>query len=395
MRTPIRSFDDGARLAFSVAPGRVNLIGEHTDYNEGFVLPVAVDRAIVVAFTPRRDRQIHVRALTFSEEDVFSLDAARRLPRSTWRNFVRGVTSVLLEAGHSLVGADMTIQGNVPLGAGLSSSAALEVAVLGALASAAGLSVPPAEAARLAQEAERRYAGVNCGIMDQMTAVMGRRDHALLIDCRTLEVVAVPLDLERRRVSIVVANTGVARSLIASGYNKRRDECARAAAMLAKATGRAIVSLRDATREDIDLHGQTLPGTLQQRVRHVVSENERVLDAADALRNGDMPAFGRLMSASHRSLRDDFEVSCAELDLMVELSQQVDGVLGARMTGAGFGGCTVNLVREEAIDSFRARVIEPYRRRTGLTAEMYLCGTADGLRVVDAADPAVRDLRWN
>jgi galactokinase len=224
---------------------------------------------------------------------------------------------------------------------------------------------------------------------------MGRRDHAIMIDCRTLEVQTVPLKLERRGIRIVLANTGVARSLTGSGYNRRRDECARAAAMLAKATGRAIRSLRDVTPEDIDLHGRALPRALQRRVRHVVSENGRVLDAADALRRGDMAAFGQLMSASHQSLRDDFEVSCAELDLMVELAQQVDGVLGARMTGAGFGGCTVNLVREEAMDFFRARVIEPYHRRTGLAAEMYLCGTADGLRVVDAADPAVRGLRWD
>ncbi|HUS82833.1 MAG TPA: galactokinase [Dehalococcoidia bacterium] len=395
MGTPVPSPGNGARPAFSVAPGRVNLIGEHTDYNEGFVLPAAIDRVIVVAFRVRGDRQMHVRSLTFQEEDFFSLDNVELLPQGTWRNYVRGVASALLEAGHSLIGADLTIQGNVPIGAGLSSSAALEVAVLGGLTSAAELSVPPHEAARLAQEAERRFAGVNCGIMDQMTAVMGRRDHALVIDCRTLEVQAVPLDLERRGIRIVLANTGVARSLSGSAYNERRDECARATAILAEATGRAVRSLRDVTPEDIALHGHALPRPLQRRIRHVVSENGRVLEAADVLRGGDMAAFGELMYASHQSLRDDFEVSCPELDLMVDLTQHLEGVLGARMTGAGFGGCTVNLVREEAVDSFRAQVIEPYRRRTGLAAEMYHCGTADGLSVVGTGDPAVRDLRWD
>jgi galactokinase len=337
--------------AFSLAPGRVNLIGEHMDYNDGFVLPVAIDRRITAAFAPRSDRLVRAFALDFAQTDSFSLDLVARLEGDSWGNYVRGIAAVLQEAGYAIAGLDLAIHGDIPAGTGLSSSAALEIAVLGAFQSAAGLEISPTDQALLALRAENDFVGVNCGIMDQMAAVMGRRDHALLIDCRSLEVEFVPLELTRRRLRIVVAETGLARTLTTSAFNTRRRECGEAAALLSRAiSARAIESLRDATPQDLQTINSVLPDPLNRRARHVVTENERVLRAVEALRNDDLTLFGELTYASHESLRYDFEVSCPELDLLVDLAAKVEGVVGARMTGAGFGGCTVNLVRERALE---------------------------------------------
>jgi galactokinase len=369
------------------APGRVNLIGEHTDYNEGFVLPVAIDRTVIVAFVPRSDRQVRVYSLEFDQEDVFSLSYIERLEGDVWSNYVRGVAAVLQEAEYRLTGVDMAIQGDVPIGAGLASSAALEVAALGAFQQAGALAIAPRNQALLAQRAENEFVGVSCGVMDQMAAVMSRRDHALLIDCRTLETEAVPLNLAAHGLKIVVAHTGVRRALSDSAYNQRRQECSRAAQVLAQVIGaRPVRALRDVTSKNLAAHEGSLPAPLGRRARHVVSENERVLQSVDALRRGDLTAFGRLLYASHQSLAGDYEVSSPELDLMVELACRLEGVVGARMTGAGFGGCTVNLVRQEAINSFREQVIETYRSRTNLPAEMYVCEAVDGLRITAGAN---------
>jgi galactokinase len=369
------------------APGRVNLIGEHTDYNEGFVLPVAIDRAVVAAFSARSDRQVRVYSLGFDEEDGFPLDNIERLEGDVWSNYVRGVAAVLQEAGYRLTGVDMAIQGDVPIGAGLSSSAALEVAVLGALQHAAALPIDPRDQALLAQRAENEFVGVSCGVMDQMAAVMGRRDHALLIDCRSLETEAVPLNLSAHGLKIVVAHTGVKRALSDSAYNQRRQECSRAAQALAHVIGaRPVAALRDVTSKDLAAHEASLPEPLARRARHVVSENERVRKTVEALRRGDLTTLGQLLYASHQSLAGDYEVSSPELDLMVELASRLEGVVGARMTGAGFGGCTVNLVRQEAIDSFREQVLDAYRSRTSLPAEMYVCEAVDGLRISAGAN---------
>jgi len=375
-----------------VAPGRVNLIGEHTDYNEGFVLPVAIDRTVLAAFSPRSDRQVRMYSLEFDEEDSFSLDDIKRLKGDVWGNYVRGVAAVLQGAGYRLTGLDMAIQGDVSIGAGLGSSAALEVAVLGAFQQAAALSIDPRDQALLAQRAENEFVGVGCGIMDQMAAVMGRRDHALLIDCRSLETEAVPLNLAAHGLKIVVAHTGVRRALSDSAYNQRRQECSRAVQVMANViVAGPVGALRDITSKDLADHEGRLPEPLARRARHVVSENERVLKGVDGLRRGDLLAFGQLLYVSHQSLALDYEVSSPELDLMVELARDVEGVVGARMTGAGFGGCTVNLVRQEAIDNFRRQVIEVYRGRTGLPAEMHVCEAVDGLRIIAGADaPASR-----
>jgi len=364
------------------APGRVNLIGEHTDYNEGFVLPVAIDRTVIAAFAVRSDRQVRVYSLEFDEEDSFALDDIERLKGDVWSNYVRGVAAVLQGVGYRLTGLDMAIQGDVPIEAGLASSAALEVAVLGAFQHAATLAIDPRDQALLAQRAENEFVGVGCGIMDQMAAVMGRGGHALLIDCRSLETEAVPLNLAAHDLKIVVAHTGVRRALSDSAYNQRRQECSRAVQVLAQVIAARPVALRDITSKELSAHRGSLPDPLARRARHVVSENERVLKSVEALRRGDLLTFGQFLYGSHQSLARDYEVSSPDLDLMVELARRLEGVVGARMTGAGFGGCTVNLVRQEAIDSFREQVIETYGSRTSLPAEMYVCEAVDGLRII-------------
>ena len=350
------------------APGRVNLIGEHTDYNDGFVLPAAIDRTVEVAATPMEGNNVRVYSADFDARDEWRTDAPRRTGRREWRDYVRGVGWALLDGGYELRGADLAIMGDVPQGAGLSSSAALEVAVAGALCAVAGINMDAEKAAVLCQKAENQFVGVQCGIMDQLTAASAKAGHAMLIDCRSLEIedVRLPDDL-----AIVVVDSKVARVLGETAYNERRDECAAAARAL------GVASLRDANEGAID----GLPEPLKRRARHVVSENRRVLEAVDALRAGDVHRFGELMFESHASLRDDFEVSTPELDLLVELASDVEGVIGARLTGAGFGGCTVNLVAPDAVRRFEALVVEPYRDKTGLGADMFVCRAVDGLQV--------------
>jgi galactokinase len=369
------------------APGRVNLIGEHTDYNEGFVFPVAIDRTVLAAFASRGEGRVRAYSLDFDEEDGFPLDDIGRREGDAWSNYVRGVAAVLRETGYDLGGLELAIEGDVPIGAGLSSSAALEVALLGAFRAACDLAIEARDAALLAQRAENEFVGVGCGIMDQMAAVLGRRDHALLIDCRSLETQSVPLNLTQHGLKIVVADTGVRRQLSDSAYNQRREECERAVELLGNVTPyQKPRSLRDITPEYLEAMGSGLPEALLRRARHVVRENERVLKSVEALRQGELEAFGGLLYSSHESLADDYEVSSAELDLMVELARAVEGVVGARMTGAGFGGCTVSLVREEALERFGREVVEKYRQRTALPAEMYVCEVIDGLRVIPWAD---------
>jgi len=332
------------------APGRVNLIGEHTDYNEGHVLPLAIDRTVAVATAPT----------------------------GGWRNYVRGVAWALGEAGYRLPGLDLAFTGDVPAGAGLSSSAALEVALAAAFAAGSDLSLGGRELALLAQRAENGFVGVQCGIMDQLAAVFGQEGQALLIDCRSLEVEPLPLALEERGAAIVIVDSAVRRSLGDSAYNERRRQCAEAAATL------GATALRDVTAEALEARQADLPEAIHRRARHVVTEEARVTAAAGALRRGDLEALGRLLYQSHESLRDDFEVSCPETDLLVELAAGVEGVLGARLTGAGFGGCTVNLVRGAGLEALQRQVVEAYRERTGLPARMHLVRAAGGLRVSDA-----------
>ena len=353
------------------APGRVNLIGEHTDYNGGFVLPVAIDRTIAVAAAPREDNRVLAHSVDHDQRDDFSLDGARRHPMGGWRNYVRGVLWALLDSQLPLSGVDLSISGDVPQGAGLSSSAALELALAGAICAASGVEISPREMALLCQRAEHMYAGVQCGIMDQFAAALGREGCALFIDCQSLETEDVPLP---DGVAIVVIDSKAPRQLADTPYNQRREECAEAARVL------GVTSLRDADGSQIE----SLPEVLRRRARHVVSENARVLDARAALRDGDVETLGRLFAESHASLRDDFEASTPEIDLLVELANAAPGAIGARLTGGGFGGCTVNLVEASESQTFGETVVSQYRQRGGLEAEAHVCRASDGMRVGDA-----------
>jgi galactokinase len=365
------------------APGRVNLIGEHLDYNGGPVLPMAIDRSVLAAYAPRDDAIVRCYSLDYDEESSFALDAPiARDDAHPWSNYVRGVLDVLRGEGFPTAGIDLAIAGNVPIGAGLSSSAALEVATLGALRAAWNLDIDDLRLALLAQRAENEFVGVQCGVMDQLAATFGVRGHALLIDCRSLAHATVPLWLEEHGAAIVVVDSGVRRQLEGSAYNARREECEEAlAALRAALPGRGITTLCDAAPDDL----AALSETLLRRARHVVTEQARVVSAVEALRHGDLESFGALMNASHASLRDDFQVSTPELDCLVALAQATAGVLGARLTGAGFGGCTVNLLRSEALASFRTNVVERYAMESNRDARMFVCRAADGLRLHDAS----------
>ena len=356
------------------APGRVNLIGEHTDYNSGFVLPAAIDLATDVTLIPRHDDQLVIHSATVGATVRLDLKQPLR-PRGDWSDYVAGVIAVLLENGCRIDGADLTIVSTVPHGAGLSSSAALEVATAGALLAAIGHSVDRLTIARWCQRAENEFVGARCGIMDQYVACFAQRDHAILLDCRSLESHTVPLPSD---LCILVVNTMVKHSIAAGEYNARRAECEQATAILAQFAPH-VRSLRDVTRNDLATQGPHLPPTLFKRVRHSVTENERVLQLAEALRAWNLPTVGRLMAESHQSLRDDYEVSCAELDLMVDLVSREPDVIGTRMTGGGFGGCTVSLVRREGAERLVRTVQERYQAATGTRPEAWISRAASGV----------------
>ncbi len=363
----------------------MNLIGEHTDYNGGYVLPVAIDRDVAVVARANGTECVSVFASNFVSRGEFSLGDIRSAdPRSgesasrgkaSWLDYFKGVAWALVEAGVRLVGMDAAVCGNVPIGSGLSSSAALEVAAALALLTVGGRVVEPTKLAKLCRQAENEYVGVGCGIMDQFASVHAARGSALFLDCSTLDFKRVPLPVGLAR--IIVCDTGVRRELAASAYNARRVECENALEILKRKMPH-LKSLSDVTPEVFPDVERSLPEPLRQRARHVVSENGRVEDSVKALEAGDARRFGELMASSHESLRRDYEVSCRELDVMVEAARLVPGTYGARMTGAGFGGCTVNLVAPEAVTEFVRRVPEDYRRRTGIEPAVYVCETAQG-----------------
>jgi galactokinase len=361
------------------APGRVNLIGEHTDYNDGFVLPAAIDRAITYAGRRRTDRRVRAYSNDFHASVEFDLDEIQKDTQRTWSNFLRGVSKFLEADGHHLTGADIAFGGDVPREAGLSSSAAVEVGATAFWNKLLNLKLDPVYVVKLSRRTENEFVGVPCGIMDQFISALGRRDHALFLDCRDLTYRHVPL---RADVKVVVCNSGVKRALAQSEYEVRLKQCRQAVAHIAS-TGRTVKSLRDVKMSDLEAVRGTLDGLLLRRARHVVSENQRVLEAVKVLESGDLERFGELMNGSHESLRDDYEVSCKELDTLVELARKQPGVLGARMTGAGFGGCTVNLVRAEAAERFALAVAKGYQEAIGLKAEVYVCQASDGALIPD------------
>lgn len=364
------------------APGRVNLIGEHTDYNDGFVFPMALDRATYVAARPRTDRMVRVFSVKFREEDQFDLDHITRDEQRQWVNYIRGVAKGLLARDLPLRGADLLIDSDVPAGSGLSSSAALEVAVGYTFQLLNHINLLGEELALLAQGAEHSFVGVKCGIMDQLIAALGEAGHALLIDCRDLSYRPVPIPASAR---VVVCDSGVRHRLAGSEYNQRRAGCEEAVRLLRPALGK-IQALRDVHSTDLAAHGHLLPPELLPLARHVVSENERTLAAADALAVGDLVKMGQLMVESHCSLRDDYRVSVAELDTLVELALAAPGCYGSRMTGGGFGGSTVSLVAADRVDEFVAAMTAGYAIRTGRTMQPLVCTAGAGVSCVYASE---------
>ena len=368
-----------APAAIYRAPGRVNLIGEHTDYNDGFVLPAAVEFYCWVAAAPRSDRQLVIHSENFQETVEASLDAISSLGKNHWSDYPLGVARALEASGKRLSGANLLVSGDVPLGAGLSSSAAIEVAVGFALLDQSGLAIDRLELARLCQRAENEFVGARVGIMDQFVACHGRASHALLLDCRSLvsQLVKLPPGIQ-----LVICNSTVKHEIASGEYNRRRAECEQGVRALAKVLP-GIRALRDVTLAQLEGHRALLDPTVYSRCRHVVSENDRVESAVRAFDSGDLRALGGLMYDSHRSLRDDYEVSCKELDLLVEMAAAQPGVIGARMTGGGFGGCTVNLVESAALEAFKQNVADNYHARAGRKPEIYTTAAADGVQPVD------------
>ncbi|MGQ9683977.1 MAG: galactokinase [Anaerolineae bacterium] len=360
------------------APGRVNLIGEHTDYNDGFVLPMDIERDVLVGSGVRSDRQVVLRSLDYDQEAAFSLDDIQKDPAMPWSNYARGVARELEAMGLRLRGINAVLQGNVPIGAGLSSSAAFEVAMALTFLAAANVQMDRTEVALLAQRAENRFVGMQCGIMDQFVSALGQEGHALFIDCRDLSYQAVPMP---PGVRVVISDTMTRRGLLGSAYNERRRQTEEATRLLAQVRP-GIRALRDVTLEDLALYGERLPPVVRRRAQHVVSENARVLQAVRALEAGQAEVMGQLMDASHASLRDDYEVSSRELDLMVALARQAPGCLGARMTGAGFGGATVSLVREQDVPAFVETVSARYLADTGLKPDITVTRPAAGAGIV-------------
>jgi galactokinase len=356
------------------APGRVNLIGEHTDYNDGFVMPAALAFYTYVAAGPCGDNKLNVHSLDFGESRSFSLDELAAGPTHHWSDYVRGVAAVMLSQGLPLRGTNLVIKGEVPIGAGLSSSASIEVAVALALVATSNLEVGLRDIASICQRAEHQYAGTKCGIMDQFISCFGRANHGLLLDCRSLGYEFLAID---DGVRIVICNTMVKHALAGGEYNDRRADC-EAGVRFLRTHLPEVRALRDVSLSQLEQYGAQLPAVTFRRCRHVISENARTLEAAAALKNRNLRRFGELMGDSHRSLRDDYEVSCNELDIMVQLASKCRGVYGARMTGGGFGGCTVNIVEADGVDEFTANVSREYASATGLQPEIYVCEAADG-----------------
>jgi galactokinase len=361
------------------APGRVNLIGEHTDYNDGFVLPAAIEFYCWAAAGARSDRRLAIHSENFNETIEQDLDSLMPPGKKHWANYPLGVAWALRQAGKRLTGANIYIAGEVPLGAGLSSSAAIEVAVGFALLSKSGHEVDRKELAQLCQRAENDFVGARVGIMDQFVSCHGRASHALLLDCRSLEhrFVKLPAHLQ-----FVICNTMVKHELASGEYNARRAECEEGVRILREVFPE-ILALRDVSIYRLENQRARLSPKVFARCRHVVTENARVRSAVEAFGKGNVKALGQLMQDSHRSLRDDYEVSCKELDLMVEIASAQPGLIGARMTGGGFGGCTINLVESAAVNDFKRNVAEEYSTRTGLTPEIYVSPASEGAQQIE------------
>jgi galactokinase len=356
------------------APGRVNLIGEHTDYAEGFVMPAAIDFATLAAISPASDGSIVIASENFHEEVTHPLSALPGKAAHHWSDYPLGVISVLRETGVQIPAFHLTLNGDVPVGAGLSSSASVEVATMVAILSLTTEKIPLPEMAKLCQRAENQFVGASTGIMDQFIACCGAADHALLLDCRTLDYRLAPIPTH---IDIVISNTMVKHSHAGGEYNIRRAEVEEATAAIRRHRPE-VRFLRDATLDDLNQWGGEMPLNALKRARHIITENIRTVAAADALEAGDLKTLGRLMYEAHVSYRDDFEASCKEADILVELAAKQPGCIGARLTGGGFGGCTVNLVEQQHTAAFIENLHECYRKATGIDADIYRCHASAG-----------------
>jgi len=353
------------------APGRVNLIGEHTDYNDGFVLPMAIDHAVWIALSPRADSQVRIRSLDLEVDSAFDLHSLAK--GEGWLEYIKGVAFELQKAGYELKGFDAVMTGDVPRGAGLSSSAAVELATARAFAAVSGFAWDAAQMAIISQKAENEWVGVNCGIMDQMASAASKEGYALFLDCRTLEVQHAPLP---ENVSVVILDTSTRRGLVDSAYNERRSQCEEAARWF------GVKALRDVSVNELEKENG-LSEIVMRRARHIVTENARVLEAVQVMKAGNVKRLGELFNASHASLRDDFEVTNEALNQIVECAQEQSSCFGARMTGAGFGGCAVALVQEENAQEFTEAVSAAYKQRSGLDASVYVCKASEGASLVN------------
>jgi galactokinase len=363
-----------AEPAMFVAPGRVNLIGEHTDYAEGFVMPVAINFATLAAISPRTDGKIVIYSENFGEEKTFDAAALPTKPAKHWSDYPIGVVVILTGEGHKFPGFSLSLWGDVPLGSGLSSSAALEVVTALAVLSLINASYPGPVLARLCQRVENEFVGANCGIMDQFISANGKENHALLLDCRDLSYRLAPIP---SNVALVIANTMVKHSVLGGDYPTRRRESEAACAVIASHRPN-VPFLRDATLEDLDKWGSEMEPKSLMRARHVISEDLRTVAASEALLRGDMKELGRLMAEAHHSYSVDFEGSCVEADAMVALAQDLPGLIGARLTGGGFGGCTINLVEQKDAAAFAKALGERYTAQTGIVPEIHICHASNG-----------------
>ncbi|MEM7030765.1 MAG: galactokinase [Chloroflexota bacterium] len=367
-RTHFPRTEDAIRLFR--APGRVNVIGEHTDYNDGFVLPVAINFDTVVAATPRDDRMVHVVAVDERQEDEFDLEQPiTPHPSQTWSNYVRGMAKILSEADQTLSGVNLAIAGEVPRSGGLSSSASLEMALGHMFLRLSGLDVDGVKLALWGQKTENTFVGVNCGIMDQFISSLGQQDHALLIDCRDLSYESVQIP---SGTAIIVVDSGIQRGLVDSEYNNRRAECETAAAHF------GVTALRDLDLETLEAGKSDLDPVVYKRARHVVTEDARTMAAVKALSKGDLTALGPLMAHSHVSMRDDFEITVSGIDTLVEIMQGVEGIYGARMTGGGFGGCCIALAPQHVVPAVVEAIESRYQVETGYEPTIYQCQAAAG-----------------
>ena len=355
------------------SPGRINIIGEHTDYNEGFVLPAAIDRAAYVAISKRNDDNIHLASVAFNETYTCKISEVR--PLKSWTDYVLGVVNQLSKRGMAVGGFNLALDGDIIIGAGLSSSAAVECSVLYALNELFELGLSRIEIVKMAQAAEHEFAGVKCGIMDQFASVFGRVDHAIQLDCRSLEYQYVPLRMEG--VKILLFNSNVSHSLASSEYNTRRQQCEHGVALV-RAQMPEIQSLRDVSLEMLQEHVLPKDELIYKRCKYVLEENHRLLAACDDLKKGDIAALGQKMFRTHEGLSREYEVSCRELDWLVHYVRHETAVLGARMMGGGFGGCSINLVKEAGADAIAEKISTQYRLATGLTLSVYAVQIADG-----------------